>query len=103
MEGQRVAYQLYVGVDVAAETFVAAWLVPDGSPTAPASGEQTAAGFAALQRRLQATGVPSAAALIVLEATSAYWVAPAVALHTAGYQVAVVNPRQAHHCFKARL
>lgn len=40
---------------------------------------------------------------MVLEATSAYWVALAVALHEAGYRVAVINPRQAHHFFKARL
>jgi transposase len=103
VEDQRVAYQLYVGVDVAAESFVASWLAPDGPPTAPVTGEQTAAGFVALVHRLQGTGVPPAATLIVLEATSAYWVALAVALHEAGYRVAVVNPRQAHHFFKARL
>ena len=103
MEDQSVAYQLYVGIDVAAESFMAAWLTPDGQPTAPITGEQTTAGFAALVHRLQATGVPSAATLVVLEATSAYWVALAVALHEAGYPVAVVNPRQAHHFFKARL
>ncbi len=103
MGDQGVAYQLYVGVDVAAETFVAAWFTPDGQPTAPITGEQTAAGFAALTHRLRGTGVPPAATLVVLEATSAYWVALAVALHEAGYRVAVINPRQAHHFFKARL
>ncbi len=81
MEAGSAAYQLYVGVDVAAETFVAAWLVPEGTPSAPYTGEQTAAGFAALVHRLQGTGVPPAATLVVLEATSAYWVALAVALH----------------------
>jgi transposase len=103
VEDQSVAYELYVGVDVAAETFVAAWLVPEGPPSAPYTGEQTAAGFAALVHRLQGTGVPPAATLVVLEATSAYWVGLAVALHEAGYRAAVVNPRQAHHFFKARL
>jgi transposase len=103
VEDQRVAYELYVGIDVAAETFVASWLAPEGRPTPPVSGEQTAAGFAALMHRLRGTAVPPAAALVVLEATSAYWVAPAVALHEAGYRVAVINPRQAHHFFKARL
>jgi len=83
-----VAYRLYVGSAVAAETFVAAWLAPDGPPSAPSTGEQTAAGFATL---------------VVLEATSADWVALAVARHEAGYRVAVINPRQAHHFFKARL
>ncbi len=103
MEDGSVAYQLYVGVDVAAETFVAAWLAPGGKPTAPLTGEQTPAGFAALQRRLQATVAPPAATLVVLEATGNSWVALAVALHEAGYRVAVVNPRQAHHFAKAQL
>ncbi len=103
MEAGSAAYQLYVGVDVAAETFVAAWLAPGGQPTSPFTGEQTPAGFAALQRRLQATGNPPTATLVVLEATGTYWVGLAVALHEAGYRVAVVNPRQAHHFAKAQL
>jgi transposase len=103
MEAGGTDYQLYVGIDVAAETFVAAWLAPGGKPGAPVSGEQTPAGFAALQRRLQATAASPAATLVVLEATGNYWVALAVALHEAGYRVAVVNPRQAHHFAKAQL
>ncbi len=38
-----------------------------------------------------------------MEATGNSWVALAVTLHEAGYRVAVVNPRQAHHCAKAQL
>ncbi len=97
------AYRLFVGVDIAAETFTAAWLVSGGQPAAPYLGEQTAAGFDALHRRLQAAGVPPGETLVVLEATGNYWVALAVALHEAGYRVAVVNPRQAHHFAKAQL
>lgn len=92
MAESRAVYQLYVGVDIAAVTFVAAWLAPGGKPGTPFTGEQTPAGFAALQRRLQATGHPPTATLVVLEATGNYWVALAVVLHEAGYQVAVVNP-----------
>ncbi len=103
MEDGNAAYQLYAGVDVAAETFVAAWLAPGGTPTAPCTAEQTPAGFATLQRRLQATATPPDATLVVLEATGSYWVALAVALHEWGYRVAVVNPRQAHHFAKAQL
>ncbi len=103
MENGRAAYRLYVGVDIAAETFVAAWLSPGGKPTAPFTGEQTPAGFAALQGRLRAMAVPPPATLVVVEATGNYWVALAVALHEAGYRVAVVNPRQAHHFAKAQL
>ncbi len=103
MEEGGVVYQLYVGVDVAAETFVAAWLAPGGQPGTPVTHEQTPAGFAALQRHLRATASPPAATLVVLEATGNYWVALAVALHETGYRVAVVNPRQAHHFAKAQL
>src|SRR3954452_1656953 len=103
MEAGGADYQVYVGIDVAAETFVAAWLAPGGQPGAPVTAEQTPAGFAALQRRLQATAAAPAATLVGLEATGTYWVALAVALHEAGYRVAVVNPRQAHHFAKAQL
>src|SRR5215213_7808183 len=72
MEAGGAAYQLYVGIDVAAATFVAAWLAPGGKLGTPVTGEQTAAGFAALQRRLRATGSLSSATLVVLDATGNY-------------------------------
>ncbi len=103
MGARSTAYQLYVGVDIAADTFAVALLPTGGTPAVPFTGDQTAAGFAALQRRLQATAVSPTATLVVLEATGNYWVALAVTLHEAGYRVAVVNPRQAHHCAKAQL
>ena len=68
-------YQLYVGNDIAATTFTAAWLYPDGSPSPAVSFQNAPAGFAALQQQLQATGVVPAATLVVLEATGSYWVA----------------------------
>jgi len=37
------------------------------------------------------------------EATGSYWVTLAVALHEAGFRVAVINPLQAHHFAKAHL
>ena len=92
-----------MGIDVAAATFTAAWLTPDGTPSPPAVGEQAPAGYAALQRRLRATATEPGAVLVVLEATGNYWVTLAVALHEAGYRVAVVNPRQAHHFAQAQL
>src|SRR5918997_1451711 len=91
------AYQLYVGIDIAATTFTAAWLRPTEAPSAAASYQQTPAGFATLQQQLQATGVAPAATLVVLEATSSYWVALAVTLHAAGYIVSIVNPAKVHH------
>ena len=50
------AYRLFVGIDVAADTFTAAWLPPGGAPTPPISGEQSPPGYAALQRRLACAG-----------------------------------------------
>ena len=96
-----LAYQLYVGVDVAAASFTASWS-PDGhADERPQTFDQTPAGFAAFQQRLGATGVPPAATLIVLEATGTYWVALAVTLHQAGFSVAVVNPAQIHNYAKS--
>ncbi len=103
MESEASASQRYVGLDIAADTFTAAWRTPAGKPTLPFTAEQTPAGFAALQRRLTAGGAAPAEALVVLEATGNYWVALAVTLHAAGYRVAVVDPRQAHHFATAQL
>jgi transposase len=102
MEREDPGYRLYVGIDIAADTFTAAWFAGSGAPSTPLSAEQTPAGFAALQRRLGGVAAPEGT-LVVLEATANYWVALAVALHEAGDRVAVVNPRQAHHFAKAQL
>ena len=103
MGDTSAAYQLYVGIDIAAETFTAAWLERSGTPSAPLTCDQTPQGYAALQQRLHRTAISPPATLVALEATGNYWVALAVALHEAGYHVAVVNPRQAHHFAKAQL
>jgi transposase len=97
------AYDLYVGVDIATDTFTAAWLPAGGTPTGPLTGDQGPAGFADLQQPLRATGAAPAMTLVVLEATGTYWVGLAVALHEAGYHVSVVNPLRAHHFAKAQL
>ncbi len=98
------AYRLFVGIDIAAATFAAAWMPPGGAaPGSPVSHPQRPEGYTALQRQLAATGSVPAATLVVLEATGSYWVALAVTLHTAGYAVSVINPLQAHHFAKAQL
>jgi transposase len=96
-------YRLFVGIDIAATTFTAAWMPTDATPTALVTHPQRPAGFASFERQLAATGVLPAATLVVLEATGSYWVALAVTLHTAGYAVSVINPLQAHHFAQARL
>jgi transposase len=59
---------------------------------------QTPAGITTLPQHLHALGIQAAATLIVLEATGSYWIGLAVALHSAGYVVNVVNPKPVHHC-----
>jgi transposase len=90
------AYQLFVGADIAARSFTAAWGRPDQALSRPLRCEQSPAGYAALQTALVATGVGPAQTLVVLEATSTYWIQLASALHGAGYHVSVVNPEQAN-------
>lgn len=94
---------LDVGIDIAATTFTAAWLLPGGTPSAPVTLAQRPAGYTSLQQQLRASGVDPAATRVVMEATSTYWIALAVTLHEAGYQVHVINPAQAHYFAKAQL
>ena len=95
------AYQLFVGIDIAAATFTASWMRLDGRPSPATTFPQSPSGYAALQGQLQATGVAPDATLIVLEATSSYWVALAVTLHAAGYTVSVLNPAKVHNYAKS--
>jgi hypothetical protein len=63
-------YALYVGIDLAATTFTAAWLRP-AHPVSPAvTFPQSPAGFTALQQQLHASGAVPATTCVVLEATS---------------------------------
>ena len=88
--------QQFVGVDIAATSFTSVWH-PHHAPTTFA---QTPDGFAAFQQHLTAVACPPGTTLVVLEATGSYWVALAVALHTAGYSVSVVNPKVIHNYTK---
>lgn len=87
---------LYVGVDIAATSFTAAWF----GGHQPVAFPQTTDGYVAFQRRLLGEARPPAAVHIVMEATGSYWVALAVALHSAWYHVSVVNPRVIHNYAK---
>jgi transposase len=95
------SYPLYVGIDIAAATFTASWMRLDGRPSTATTYSQSPLGFATLQEHLQATDVAPRATLIVLEATSTYWIALAVTLHAAGYAVSVVNPAKVHNYAKS--
>jgi transposase len=97
------AYLLFVGVDIAAATATVSWMTPGAAPARPVTIEQTADGFASLERRLLATGAPPARILVVMEASGVYWLGLATSLVEAGFVVSVVNPAQAHHFAKALL
>jgi len=96
-------YQLFVGVDSAAQTFTTVWMTPDTAPGRPVTLDQTPQGFAALQARLLTTGHAAADILVVMEATGSSWVALATTLAQSGFAVAVINPDQAHNVAKALL
>ena len=86
------AYDGFVGIDIAAKTFTTTWS-PAG-PARPRQFDQTPDGYQAYDQALLTLGIPRAQILVVMEATGSYWIALAVWLHQAGYQVAVINPAQ---------
>lgn len=96
MTASPPSYRLFVGVDIAAASFAAAWAVDATANTRARSFPQTPDGFAALQAALAATTLAPAQTLIVLDATGSYWITLAVTLHQAGYAVSVVNPAHLH-------
>jgi transposase len=98
-------YQQFVGVDIAAKSFSVALLTdtPKALPQSSRSFEQAAPDFAKFEKYLRAGGLAPAASLIVLEATSTYWISLATYLHQAGFRLCVVNPDQPHHFAKTQL
>lgn len=95
--------QLFVGVDIALKSATAALLLPGRQVHKSFSFPQSPAGFEQFKRRLLAVGRPAKQILVVMEATSTYWIQLASYLHQAGMRVAVVNPAQAHDFAKALL
>jgi transposase len=96
MNASAPSILLFVGVDIAATSFAAAWSVNGSPPHRARTFAQTPDGFAAFQAALASTGVQADQTLIVLEATGSYWITLAVTLHQAGYRVSIVNPAHVH-------
>ena len=99
--GTTERYRLFVGVDIAAETFTAAWARRDQPPTKPRTFAQTPDGYRQFISALQRASLAPQQTLVVVEATSSYWIALAVALHHAQFVVSVVNPAHVHHFAKS--
>ena len=100
---QSPPYQRFVGIDVAATSVTAAWVCSTGAISRPLTIRQTPAGFAELEQQLCRDSIPPAQILVVMEATSTYWMALATYLVGKGFAVSVINPAQAHNFAKALL
>jgi transposase len=85
--------RLYVGIEVTPDNFTATWFAPGGSLTS----EHTLVGYAALERRLEASAAAPGDTLVALAAAGDHWVGLAMTLHEAGYRVGVVTPHEVRH------
>jgi Xaa-Pro aminopeptidase len=94
---------LVVGIDIAAKT-LAVVLAPAAAARARATTlANDATGWQALMDTHVSAEATPATALIVMEATGAYWQGLASVLHTAGWSVSVVSPAAVRSFARARL
>jgi transposase len=96
-------YQLFVGIDVAAATIAAAWMLTGAKPTASIDLPQTPEGHRQLCERLLAACPSATQVLVVMEATGSYWIRLATFLSLKGFAISVINPAQSHYFAKALL
>jgi transposase len=102
--GQPVqTYELFVGVDIAAQTATVATQRPGTKASRSFTIDQTPEGYTSLLHQLQVTGSIPDQVLVVMEATGSYWISLATRLAHEGFAVSVINPAQAHHFAKALL
>jgi transposase len=97
------AYSLYVGIDISAQTFSAAWKTGTTHVGTVQEFGQKQIEYARLVKVLQATGHTPSQTLVVIEATGTYWMRLATYLYQEGFRVSVINPRQAYHFAQAML
>lgn len=97
----KATYQLYVGIDIACASFEVACYQPGVSRQDKVEKAhpylQNLNDYQRLSQRLSERVDQPAQTLVVLEATSTYWINLAVHLQQAGFVVSVVNPAQAHY------
>jgi transposase len=92
-----------VGVDIAATTPAVSTQRSGAHASRSFTIDQTPEGHTKLVHQLQATGHVPSRILVVMEATSAYWISLATHLVHEGFVVSVINPAQAHYFAKALL
>ncbi len=88
----QAMYLHFVGIDIAAATFTAAWST--GGQWHVATLDQRRPDYGRLAHQLRRLAPPEQT-LVVMEATGTYWLALAWFLHEAGFGVSVINPQQA--------
>jgi transposase len=94
---------LFVGIDIAAHTLTAAWgqSVTEIGPAQ--TFEQKPVEHKRLIGKLKGTACQASQVRVVIEATGSYWIQVARRLSEAGFQVDVINPKQAYHYAQAHL
>jgi transposase len=98
------AFESFVGIDIAAKTFTAAFALGEAKPKLEKKPfDQNTEGFNRFLARLSANGMAPDQQLIVTLATGPYWVALAFTLAHSGYRVSVANPAQVHYFARAQL
>jgi transposase len=97
----KANYQLYVGIDIALTSFEVACYQPlPGSSAKVEKAQhylQNPTDYQRLTQTLFKRVSQPGQVLVVLEATSTYWLNLALHLHQAGLVVSLVNPAQAHY------
>jgi transposase len=97
----KKSFKLFGGVDIAAATFDASCYQPGVSrndrPEKALHYRQSQEDYTKFSQSLLSKEADPASIVIVLEATSTYWINLALYLYENGFGVRVINPRQAHH------
>jgi transposase len=94
---------LFVGIDIAANTLAAAWGQSVTEIGRAHTFEQKPVEYKRLIGKLKGTGCPASQVRVVIEATGSYWTQAARSLYEAGFQVYVINPKQAYPYAQANL
>lgn len=89
----------FVGIDAAAESFVATVRTMQAEVVAPRSFDNDRAGITALQRWLEEAGIPCSETLVCLENTGVYSELLCYGLHAAGYAVSLLDPHKVWKAF----
>lgn len=95
-------YLFFVGMDIAAKSVAVEWQCPTTEVVEQMTVDQTLRDFKRLTQRLCQLGLPEQT-LVVMEATSTYWMALALHLYQAGFIVSVINPSQGRYFARMQL